>query len=165
MDYKYILQLLDRFWKAETTLEEEDILHIFFSQSDIPAELEEYRPYFGYARKQEREVRLDDDFSRRILDIVGEETSDESRKPRLRSRLMPLLRAVAIVAVVLSIGTVAQMPYRQSLQPLPMSQHGEAVTTAAVAADSTVADSMRQSQLIKVVKPQESDIATAEKMR
>lgn len=26
MDYKYIRQLLDRYWKCETTLEEEEIL-------------------------------------------------------------------------------------------------------------------------------------------
>ena len=32
MDYKYIEQLLERYWKCETTLEEEEILRMFFSQ-------------------------------------------------------------------------------------------------------------------------------------
>ena len=36
MDYKYINQLLERYWAAETTLEEEKILRTFFSQTDIP---------------------------------------------------------------------------------------------------------------------------------
>ena len=31
MDYKYINQLLDRYWKCETSLEEEEILRTFFS--------------------------------------------------------------------------------------------------------------------------------------
>ena len=31
MDYKYINQLLDRYWKCETSLEEEEILRAFFS--------------------------------------------------------------------------------------------------------------------------------------
>ena len=44
MDYKYIEQLLERYWNAETTLEEENILRTFFCQKDIPAEMEPLRP-------------------------------------------------------------------------------------------------------------------------
>ncbi len=43
MDYKYINQLLDRYWKAETSLEEEEILRAFFSQDELPAELKPYQ--------------------------------------------------------------------------------------------------------------------------
>ena len=39
MDYKYINQLLERYWKCETSLEEEEILRTFFSQDELPAEL------------------------------------------------------------------------------------------------------------------------------
>lgn len=39
MDYKYIKQLLERYWRCETSLEEEKILRTFFSQKDVPAEL------------------------------------------------------------------------------------------------------------------------------
>ena len=42
MDYKYINQLLDRYWKGETSLEEEEILRAFFSQDELPAELKPY---------------------------------------------------------------------------------------------------------------------------
>lgn len=162
MDYKYILQLLDRFWKAETTLEEEDILHIFFSQADIPAELEQYRPYFDYARRQEAEGHLDSDFDARMLALVGEDTIKMSRSQRIRSRMMPLLRAVAIVAVVLSIGTVAQMPYRQASPLLPTSQQSTLGTTASATVDSISTDSMRQSKATNVVKPQEAVLPMAE---
>ena len=31
MDYKYIEQLLERYWQCETTLQEENILRAFFS--------------------------------------------------------------------------------------------------------------------------------------
>ena len=32
MDYKYINQLLNKYWEGATTLEEENILRSFFSQ-------------------------------------------------------------------------------------------------------------------------------------
>ena len=48
MDYKYIKQLLERYWNCETSLEEEDILRTFFSQEDIPSELESYKALFTY---------------------------------------------------------------------------------------------------------------------
>ena len=32
MDYKYIEQLLERYWNCETSAEEEQILRIFFQQ-------------------------------------------------------------------------------------------------------------------------------------
>ncbi len=47
MDYKYINQLLDRYWKAETSLEEEEILRAFFSQDELPAELKPYQALFS----------------------------------------------------------------------------------------------------------------------
>ena len=48
MDYKYINQLLDRYWQGETTLEEEQILRSFFSQLCVPEELAKFRPLFVY---------------------------------------------------------------------------------------------------------------------
>ena len=39
MDYKYIEQLLERYWQCETSLEEEQILQAFFRQEDIPVHL------------------------------------------------------------------------------------------------------------------------------
>ena len=36
MDYKYIEQLLERYWNCETSTEEEQILRIFFQQKAIP---------------------------------------------------------------------------------------------------------------------------------
>ncbi|MCE6984063.1 pyruvate ferredoxin oxidoreductase, partial [Pseudomonas frederiksbergensis] len=52
MDYKYINQLLERYWRCETSLEEEDILRAFFSQADIPADLKRYQPLFAYQREE-----------------------------------------------------------------------------------------------------------------
>ena len=44
---EYIKQLLDKFMAGTSTLEEEDILSHYFSQSQIPAEWEQYRLLFA----------------------------------------------------------------------------------------------------------------------
>ena len=109
MDYKYIEQLLERYWQCETTLQEEAILHTFFSQEDVPAELQQYTALFA---TQKPEEVLGDDFDARILAMVGqEENKPKAKVVTLTSRLMPLFRAAAIVAIILTIGNAAQAPW------------------------------------------------------
>ena len=66
MDYKYIEQLLERYWQCETSLEEESELRAFFSKGEIPAHLLQYRDLFVYQQVQ-RETGLGEDFDARIL--------------------------------------------------------------------------------------------------
>ena len=70
MDYKYIEQLLERYWKCESTLEEERILRNFFSQSDVPEHLEKYRALFEYEQKAAKEEVLGKDFDNKIINMV-----------------------------------------------------------------------------------------------
>ena len=118
MDYKYIEQLLERYWDAETTLEEENILRTFFSQQDIPADMEMWRPLFV---NEQKEV-LGDDFDARILAMIGqsEQTTTtvtehpavvKAREVKLTQRLMPLFKAAAIVAIILTLGGALQAPW------------------------------------------------------
>ena len=112
MDYKYIEQLLERYWAAETSLEEESILRTFFSQKDIPAEMEHLRPLFTDDAVGQT---LDDDFDARNLQAIGEPlTSKEVVKARevtLTQRLMPLFKAAAIIAIILTLGGALQAPW------------------------------------------------------
>ena len=52
MDYKYIEQLLERYWQCETSLEEESELRAFCSKGEIPAHLLQYRDLFVYQQVQ-----------------------------------------------------------------------------------------------------------------
>ena len=101
MDYKYIEQLLERYWNAETSLEEESILRTFFSQKDIPAEMEHLRPLFIDEAVGET---LDDDFDARIMQAIGTEQVVKAREVSLTQRLMPLFKAAAVVAIILTLG-------------------------------------------------------------
>ena len=105
MDYKYIEQLMERYWQGETTLQEEDILRAFFSQPDIPEHLRKYQPLFTL----EREEALGDDFDARILGMIEEKP--KAKIVTLTSRLMPLFKAAAIVAIILTLGNAAQAPW------------------------------------------------------
>ena len=106
MDYKYIEQLLERYWQGETTLQEEIILRSFFSQQDIPEHLQKYKALFTY----EKEEPLGDDFDTRILEMIGE-GEPKAKTVTMISRLTPLFKAAAIVAIVLTLGNAAQAPW------------------------------------------------------
>lgn len=110
MDYKYIEQLLERYWEGETTLQEEAILRAFFSQEDVPANLMKYKSFFDCSLQEET---LGDDFDARILDSISAEDAEEPKAKiiTLASRLKPLFKAAAIVAILLTIGNAAQSPW------------------------------------------------------
>ena len=107
MDYKYIEQLLERYWQGETTLQEEMILKTFFSQPDIPENLRKYSALFAY--EAEKSEGLGDDFDARMLEMTGE--APKAEVITLTSRLKPLFKAAAIVAIVLTLGNAAQAPW------------------------------------------------------
>ena len=107
MDYKYIEQLLERYWQGETTLQEETILKTFFSQPDIPEDLRKYSVLFTY--EAEKAEGLGEDFDARMLEMTGE--APKAKTVTLTSRLMPLFKAAAIVAIVLTLGNAAQAPW------------------------------------------------------
>lgn len=118
MDYKYINQLLDRYWQGETTLEEEQILRSFFSQLCVPEELAKFRPLFVYEQTEPKTDRLGDDFDERMLSMVGEPQEVKARKVLISQRFAPLFKAAAMVAIVLTLSQAAQMSF-QSTEDVP----------------------------------------------
>lgn len=114
MDYKYIEQLLERYWACETSVEEEQILRAFFRQKEVPAHLLPYKSLFAY-EDAVADLHLGEDFDERILAQV-ERPSVKARRLPMRRRMMPLFKAAAVVAVMLSLGTVAQHSFDRSRQ-------------------------------------------------
>lgn len=113
MDYKYIEQLVERYFDAETSLEEEQILRSFFSQEDIPAEMQQWAPLFAY----KDENMLGDDFEARILQQIDETQQTavvKAKEVKLTQYLMPLFKAAAVVAIILTLGGALQAPWDNS---------------------------------------------------
>ena len=104
MDYKYIEQLLERYWQCTATDEEEQILRLFFRQENVPAHLLRYKALFAYGESQ-RSLHLGGDFDRRVLDLVGRPTVKARRLP-VRSRFAPLLKAAAMLTLIFVVGGV-----------------------------------------------------------
>lgn len=114
MDYKYIEQLLERYWQCETTPEEENVLRAFFAQPDVPANLARYKALFVYEQQQAADG-LGEDFDERLCQLAGVDKEKKTKPTVVRAkrlsfaaRLQPLYRAVAILAVVLVIGNGVQ---------------------------------------------------------
>ncbi len=105
MDYKYIEQLLERYWDCTATTEEEHILRTFFRQEEVPGHLAKYKSLFEYEDLQAEEG-LDEAFDERMLHLVEQTapaTSTTTRRP-LYVRMRPLYNAVACIAIALTLG-------------------------------------------------------------
>lgn len=114
MDYKYIEQLLERYFDCQTTLEEEQILRSFFSQKDVPAHLKDYANLFAYEQNA-KSVHLDEDFDKRVLAIV-EKPVVKAKVINMRNRMAPLFKAAAVVAIVLTISNMAERSFNDKSQ-------------------------------------------------
>jgi hypothetical protein len=116
MDYKYIEQLLERYWECQTSAAEESILHAFFTQEEVPAHLAQYKSLFEYEEVAGQVEYLGEEFDQKVLELVGEERAKISaeeivihaRRTTTIYRLRPFFRAAASVAIIVLVGTAAQ---------------------------------------------------------
>lgn len=110
MNYQYIEQLLERYWECDTTLEEEQILRSFFSQANVPDSLKPYASLFAYEATSMQGTHLGDDFTQKVMAAISEEPADKqtTKTVSLMTRVAPLLKAAAVVAVVVTVGTLSE---------------------------------------------------------
>ena len=155
MDYKYINQLLDRYWKGETSLEEEEILRAFFSQDELPAELKPYQALFSYEMGEAKQEALGDDFNRKMMAMIEDEYAKEPNRAKvvsLTDRLKPLFKAAAIVAIFLTLGNALQVPFQNNAEDnvgnVEYTKSGKGVSVAL--GDSATVDSMQRTGLDQV---------------
>ena len=150
MDYKDIEQLLERYWQCETSVEEESALRDFFSHGEVPAHLSCYKDLFVYQQGQQ-EIGLGEDFDARILAEV-EVPVVKAKRLTLKSRFIPLFKAAAVIALILSLGNVAQHSFTgDDGSVLAADTIGKQVTTPSVAISNEMkTDQMLADSLTKI---------------
>ena len=150
MDNKYIEQLLERYWNADTSLEEENILRTFFSQKDVPTSLLQYKELFSYELVQKQEEILGDDFDNKMMEMISDPTPVKARTISITQRLMPLFKAAAVVAIILTLGNAAQVAFNQkdsySIDMAEYQKPSEGPSVAAVS-DSLKVDTLKKAEL------------------
>lgn len=161
MDYKYINQLLERYWNGETSLEEEQILRSFFSQICVPEELAKYRPLFNYEQTETKTDRLGDDFDERIMSMIDEpqEIKVKAQPIRISQRFAPLFKAAAMAAIVLTLTQAAQFSFQShdaGNTAMPGNYSSRPVQGVSVALnDSAHLDSMKKAAMEAVPQQME----------
>lgn len=84
MELEQVHKYVERYLESDTTLEEEQVLYAYFSQSSVDETLAHYKPYFA-AIAQQREQRFTRNF-------------DSSKK----SKPLPLKRISAVAAAAIA---------------------------------------------------------------
>ena len=156
MDYKYITQLLDRYWKCETTLEEEEILKAFFCQKDVPADLCKYKDLFAYEQVELKSNVLGDDFDEKIMSMIQGPAPVKARVITMQQKLKPLFKAAAVVAIMLTLGNAAQVPFNDEANPVENTAGATHKGVSVALSDSAAIDTMQQSSINAVETPASS---------
>jgi hypothetical protein len=118
MEQAEIKILLEKYWEAGTTLEEERQLAEYFRQPGIAPEWEQIREVFAW-REDEAAVRPGPDFDRRMLQRISE-MEKAPQIPRFS------VRFAAAAAIILCLGISLLIP---SISPHPR----QSVTSTVVA--------------------------------
>jgi hypothetical protein len=100
MDYNKIKILLEKYWNCETTLEEESLLQEYFSGTDMPEDLKEYKPLFQYYKSQ-RAVKVTEGFEERVISEI--ESNEKKGKRRYLNIYYKVAAAVILILFFVTI--------------------------------------------------------------
>ena len=119
MDYDRIIGLLDKYWKCETTLPEEEELRYFYKHCrQMPEELAEYRELFIF-QEGERQIGLGNDFDRKILASIYNKRPAGWRKGLRGAAVLLLL--IGVSQVLIDIGNPQRILVRLPNRHWPKS--------------------------------------------
>ena len=151
MDSKQIEQLLERYWACETTVEEERQLRHFFNSEDVPVHLLRYKDLFVY-QEFGKEDHLGEDFDERLLKQV-EVPVVKAKSVSIFTRLAPIMRAVAAIALLLALGNLAERSLLQDYHQMAVSDTiGQQATSPSVALGNE-AESIDQQTIDSLNRP------------
>jgi hypothetical protein len=109
MDSERIEELLEKYWKCETSVEEEAQLHEYFRQPTVPESLKETAALFRYFGEQRGKVVKDTSFDKSLIRKIR-----NSSKGKVATLVFNTMRiAAGIIVLVLAVWLV-RMEVRKS---------------------------------------------------
>jgi hypothetical protein len=123
MEKSIVIALLEKYWQAETSIEEEQALAAYFKGPVVDPDLKPYSDLFAYF-EEESQVNPGPDFESRILQAV---TADSLAAPApVRHFQWSLVAAAAAILVIVASLFLFQ-PAKRSVQPIANSAVAGAV--------------------------------------
>ncbi len=99
MNTKKLDQLLEKYYKGDSTLEEEQILRQFFMNSNVPEGYEAEKMIFGYYSEEAGMVEPSVGFEERIMARVDEADNEKKARTR-RNRIIPYISVAAGILIL-----------------------------------------------------------------
>lgn len=97
-----IYHIIEKYWEAECSLEEEQCLKSYFCQKDIPADLEQYREFFAYTAFHQHGPSLKADFDQKLMQKLEVKQENTDEKPKGKSNwILPSPFGLKIAATLL----------------------------------------------------------------
>ena len=167
MDCKNMERLLERYWRCETSLDEEATLRAFFLSAEVPSHLLCYKPLFAYQQSQQQTESLGEEFDAKVLALIEKEEVQQAQSQdaatatevvkihriTLASRLMPLFKAAAAVALILTLGHVMEHSFIASDGAMAVADTiGQQISTPSVAFSEEASQAKRTQQLLDSLK-------------
>lgn len=163
MDCKNVEQLLERYWRCEISLDEEATLRAFFQSNEVPQHLLRYKSLFAYQQSQQNEM-LGAEFDAKLLALIGEQQEASAqqqevvkiRRISLCTRLMPLFKAAAAVALLLTLSNVMQHSFIARDGEMAVADTiGQQISAPNVALSNEASQAKRTKQLLDSLNRQE----------
>jgi len=124
-----IAGLLEKYWQAETTVDEEKVLAAYFRQPVIPPEWEAYRQLFTYYEAESR-LGVGEDFDKKVLQRIGmsETVAGSGTVMRPLIRRAPWWAAAAVILLSLGAALLMDRPNPHDRPGTPSSTEISATT-------------------------------------
>jgi hypothetical protein len=113
MEQVRVAALLEKYWQAETTVEEERQLADYFRQPVIPPEWEPWRNVFAYF-EAEAQITPDKDFENKLMERIRQL---EAAAAPVRSLFRSAPWWVAAAVIILAVGVSRLTGFRRATGP------------------------------------------------
>ena len=103
MESSFIYKLIDKYWRCETSIEEEIQLQYFFRRKDIPEDLKQFQPLFAF-KNSEKMKCLSPQFDEKLNKTIQSSLKQKNRYLTIKI-FAPTLKWAVSAFLIITLGT------------------------------------------------------------